>query len=159
MLGLSYVIQKDLCEAKHKLPDQSHLQVYCQTRVTFKFTARPESPSSLLLESPSSLVPIKFTTSVTFKFTARVTFKFPPPFETVIDDRSSIGRYMCSVRAHSKLLKFTAQVYYSSLLLKFTCKFYPPANQAQIYEYHYTKEVSHIAECTYTLGRCTPHSN
>ena len=71
-------------------------------------------------------------TSIAFKFTAIVTFKFSthqvyyqchlqvywPPFETVIDDRSGIGRYMCSVRAYLKLLKFTAQV--SSLLLKFT---------------------------------------
>ena len=56
----------------------------------------------------------------------------PPPFETVIDDRSSIGRYMSSVRAHLKLLKFTAL----SLLLKFTPQLYqyvlPPTNQAQI---------------------------
>ena len=72
-------------------------------RVTFKFTAR-------VTFKFTARVTFKFTTSVTFKITARVTFKFTPPFETVTDDRSSIGRYMSSVRAHSKLLKFTAQV-------------------------------------------------
>ena len=50
----------------------------------------------------------------------------------------------------------TAQVYCSSLLLKFTCKFYPPPIEHRSMEYHYTKEVSHIPECTYTLARCTP---
>ena len=36
---------------------------------------------------------------------------FTSPFETASYDRSSIGRSMSSVRAHSKLLKFTPQVY------------------------------------------------
>ena len=31
----------------------------------------------------------------------------------------------------------------------------PPINHRSM-EYHYTKQVSHIAECTYTQGRCTP---
>ena len=32
----------------------------------------------------------------------------------------------------------------------------PPPIDHRSMEYHYTKEVSHIAECTYTQGRCPP---
>ena len=67
-----------------------------------------------------SSLPIKFTTSITFKFTAlKVTCKFSPPHKTVMNGRSSIDRSMCSVRAHLKLLKFTPQVYSSSLPVSF----------------------------------------
>ena len=80
------------------------------------------------------------------KFTGRVTFKFTlPPFETVIDDRSSIGRYICS----SLLLNFTFQVYSSSLPVSFT-----PTNQAHIYGIPLHQRS--FTECTYTLARCTP---
>ena len=97
------------------LPDQRHLQVQCQTRVTFRFTARV-----IFKFTPSGETVIDGRWSAkeqgTFKFTGRVTFKFIPPFETVTDDRSSIGRYMCS----SLLLNFTAQVYSTSLTVSFT---------------------------------------
>ena len=32
----------------------------------------------------------------------------------------------------------------------------PPLIDHRSMEYHYTKEVSHIAKCTYTQGTCTP---
>ena len=125
-------------------------------------------------ESPFEMVGrirslLKFTpqvTSITFKFTTRVTFKFSahqvyyqchlqvycqshlhiyPPFETVIADRSSIGRCMSSVRAHLKLLKFT-------------CKFYPPINQAQIYGIPLHRSFTYSRMHKY-FRQMYPHSN
>ena len=200
------------------LPGQSHLQVYCQSylqvppiwnchwwqikicliyvfsespfemvtitftftaKVTFKFTARvtssvpphlkchwwqmkycliyvfseswfqpSPSPSSLLPKSPSSLLPHQSHLQVYCQSHLQVY----PPFETVIDGRWGIAWSMCSVRAHSKLLKFTPQVYSSSSPVSLT----PPPIEHRSMKYHYTKEVSHIQECTYTLARCTP---
>ena len=92
-----------------------------------------------------------------------------PPIETVIEDRSHIGRYMSSVRAHSKLLQFTAQVYSSSSLLNFSSqvshieactythgRWNPHAIDHTSMLHHYTQDISHTEECTYTHGRWTP---
>ena len=75
---------------------QSHLQVYCQSHLQVYYQCCLQVYCHNHLQV------------------------YPPPLETVIDDRSSIGRYMSSVRAHSKLLKFTPQVHSSTLPASFT---------------------------------------
>ena len=118
-------------------------QVYC-SHLLLKL---PASPAGLLPESPSSLVPIKYTTSVTFKFTARVTFKFTPHLKLSLMTDQVLAD-IC--------LQWEPMQNCSSLLLRFTCKFNPLPIEHGSMAYHYTEEVSHIAECMYTLGSCTP---
>ena len=127
--------------------DQSHLQVYCQTRVTFKFTVR---------------VTCKFTTSVTFKFSAHQVY-----YQCYLQVycQSHLHVYLPNLKLSLMTDQVLADICVqwepiqncSSLLLKFTCKFYPlplPIKHRYM-EYHYTEEVSHIAECTYTHGGLT----
>ena len=67
-LKLSLMVDHiSMCSVRAHLKQSPSPSSLSQTRVTFKFTPRPESPSSILPKSPSSLP--------------------PPPFETVIDGR------------------------------------------------------------------------
>ena len=112
------------------MADQAYADIFVQwepiqncSSLLLKFTHKfyPHLKLSLMADQVLADIclqwePIRNCSSLLLKFTTQVyssslPVSFTPPFETVIDDRSSIGRYMSSVSAHLKLLKFTPQVY------------------------------------------------